>query len=802
MSLIDEVKAICARLGPHGWKDLLLLHGLDITAVDLKAELLRELTTIRRDMDGFQDYAYEGKRGIEPGNPARSLLFHVLASPNVIKGSVGKELDDFPTLSEIETLENYVYGIQPPSMLELRNRANQVLSWTDGHRSDSTSQEVQIAIVVFASEYRPAPETVHQKHADLCFSRTGVSRVGTYEPLYDNRRRGFLPFISDEDRAFRVLPARYSPYIAVEMTGNKEIFGPMRFELPDGLNGNRKFWVPIHKLFSGVECIRDLDLSVNLNAFHVNEKIKRIHLALQRIPNYPKVGQDALDKAPYTFTEGIAELSTNPYLGNGVLIPLPHNPLVQAAIHEGKRVTLFVPPEDMRLGEDSTAVFGYFDSSISLLTGDAPEYVHVRHKIEGEAIKNLNDTDDADGVIGKIKKGNYQAQHYVDFTGDGWVVASCPQLESTPNSLPIKSAYSLVTAPDFFVNTDQGELLVWYSQELEEGLRNPRWYIVNPNNPDLGRNLLETLADGRWPPNLELNSAKAGTFSYDDSTATAIVALPLKDSRKQTQLSVPRTMRHAHLPDGASGVFAPGWDIGRDKSRNPNHLASYTLGSSFPEDSKLCAALSSFWPAVAPDAGRTFWWKEIPGMDGLKGVYPSVSPLTDEEVGSTESLGWDGFRGPRLISESAQNETWEYYLSEYVDYVESALYSKFSLQHTSKVDIEEYKNRIKAMARAYQACKIAGRKQYENPVLSFTKVESTDAEFLQASAETMSGSRLNGQIFRIVIANGREKRSIDNSNDNQKIHFEVLNKYTCFVGQENIVLVKHNNDEWILEQTL
>ena len=30
----------------------------------------------------------------------------------------------------------------------------------------------------------------------------------------------------------------------------------------------------------------------------------------------------------------------------------------------------------------------------------------------------------------------------------------------------------------------------------------------------------------------------------------------------------------------------------------PDHLAAYGLGSPFPEDSKLCAALSSFWPAV------------------------------------------------------------------------------------------------------------------------------------------------------------------------------------------------------------
>ena len=54
-------------------------------------------------------------------------------------------------------------------------------------------------------------------------------------------------------------------------------------------------------------------------------------------------------------------------------------------------------------------------------------------------------------------------------------------------------------------------------------------------------------------------------------------------------------------------MFAPGWDISVDgRAGGPEHLAAYGLGSPFPEDSKLCAALSAFWPAVAPDAARTF----------------------------------------------------------------------------------------------------------------------------------------------------------------------------------------------------
>ena len=51
----------------------------------------------------------------------------------------------------------------------------------------------------------------------MCLSRTGVARVGTSEPPYDAARRGFLPFDERDDHAFRVLPARYDAYIAVQL---------------------------------------------------------------------------------------------------------------------------------------------------------------------------------------------------------------------------------------------------------------------------------------------------------------------------------------------------------------------------------------------------------------------------------------------------------------------------------------------------------------------------------------------------------------------------------------------------------
>ena len=82
MAQIDDVKAACARLAPLGWQALLKQHGLDIAASDLAAELSRDLA-IDLGIRGFEDFTLAGKRGIEPGRPAASLLYHAFASPNV-----------------------------------------------------------------------------------------------------------------------------------------------------------------------------------------------------------------------------------------------------------------------------------------------------------------------------------------------------------------------------------------------------------------------------------------------------------------------------------------------------------------------------------------------------------------------------------------------------------------------------------------------------------------------------------------------------------------------------------------------
>jgi len=768
MDLIEQVRQICNRLAVHGWRDLFLQHGIDITAADLKQELLKDIhTKINRKLKGFEDFSLEGTRGIEPGHPARSLFYHSLASPNVVTGVDGLELTSFPTLGELEIVENYVYGITPLSLSEIRSRV--------GRNED-------LAIVVFVSEYRPAPETVHRKHADLCFSRTGIARVGTTEPLYSPKNRGFLPNVKGDDFAFRVLPARYSVYIAVQRKGNEDEFGPISRSEEERKNDmERLFWIPLHKLFSGTECISGLNINVSIEAHHVNEKLRRIHLELGKDASW---SEPHISQPPFHFKEGIAKLSDNPEFGTNVLVPVPH-PLVEEAQYEGKTLTFKVPknPNHLSSSLEINAVKG---------ARRAPEYVHIRHKMENGEIIDLNKKS---SLMEEIKDGGYDAVHYIDHTADGWIEAICPELAfAFQGNHP---AYSLVTAPDFFPHCDQREVMDWWQQSVPKALREEIWQQGGP----------DALSDTRRAANLELKTkALIGSdkiektvFNSQDDTMTAIVSLPYKVLPQDTKHGkVPETTRHSYLPDAAAGVFAPGWDVSFDRTQEDTEgksvafLAAYGLGSPFPEDTKLCAALSTFWPAVAPDAARTFG----PEVNQTE-FFPTVSPLTDEEIGQVGNLPWDGVSGP--LHKEGQKVI-EYTSFNYVDYVNNALHKNFSLSLTSRIDIREYQARLSTMAHVYAALGIAHEEEKNWGVLSFREVALSDEELQGAKESThllnFAAATPRDTVYRFeMYLRGKTSPA---GNDFRKVHVEINEKVTLFVNGVKI-LIKREDSDWIVQ---
>src|SRR5262249_11821956 len=82
----------------------------------LKTELPKPLNRVDTSFPGFEDFAIWGAHGIAAGMPARSLLYHALASPAVVRDAAGQILRGFPTIPDIETVENLVFAIEPRTL--------------------------------------------------------------------------------------------------------------------------------------------------------------------------------------------------------------------------------------------------------------------------------------------------------------------------------------------------------------------------------------------------------------------------------------------------------------------------------------------------------------------------------------------------------------------------------------------------------------------------------------------------------------------------------------------------------------
>jgi len=783
VSLINDVLVLCQQLSDE-WADLLKAHGLNIrhsSASDLADELLQKDLHVDRTIAGFADFASDVARGIVPRRPAYSLLYHALASPNVVTGAKGVPLHSFPTLDDIELLENYVFGVAPPSLEELCE--------ANGKRP--------LAVVVFAYEYRPASQTCHRKHADLVFSRTGIARVGTQQGRYVPALRGYVPDSDVDPFAIHVSPARYAAFLSVRRPGSRLAFLPMRFRAkrykdedqsprewkPDN---ERKFWVPVHKLFCGKECLKAKGLSLSLacTASHVNEKLFRLHATLGKAPR---------NEPPYRiWDDDIAKVVVST-LGSVTVLPTPHDRLVEEAmLSKDKRLTFTVP--------NNTRMFDTLSTSLEFAGTSAPAYVHVRTEIRNEEAINLNEDDTTlhtdKALLQKVINGGYEAQNYVDFTGEGWVKIVCPELKSMAAVEPeCHAAYSLVTAPDFYPGCDQRELTEWTgSLSILKALRDKIWSVPP-----------RTLCDTRISPNLQLPrnpfTKEKNPFTREE-TITALVSL-LGPVPGGTDISSPASVRHSHLPDDAAGEFAPGWDVSHDKLNRTWHLAAYALGSPFPEDAKLCAALSTFWPAVAPDATREmepYKWTNPAGAVDQSGT---VSPMTDQEIAQVGDLPWDGVKGPRVVTEHGQRFV-EYASFHRVDYVRNALAGLFTLRLTARIDAPEYQQRVLAMALAYATLHFERKKEplkgTELPkwrtswkVLSFQAVPHGTPELVQAQQD--AGIVLLGDVYRIHIF---QQAKVQDSPDFRRKRVPLTNLFFFFVdpGSQLVLIREETERKW------
>lgn len=618
--LLDSVRTLLVRLAPHGWGELLKQHGLDITA-NLATELSKPLRPDRA-APGFEDFSPEGVRAIEPGIPARSLLYHALASPLVHPPGSGGSLNQeaYPTLEELDTLENYIFATARRRVTDFPNAV----------------------VAVFAYQYRVGSRSPHGLFADLAYSRTGVARVGTAPDNYDRARRSFWPQPPAGGDAISVMPARYAAFLAVRRVPAP---GDVILRSQNVDDHNRFFLFPVHKIFAGQECL-DISVQVSFAERHVNDKLQRLHAEgdLQVVAGFD-VNRPPFIRDSQTSNDLVSLRSTG---ASVLVVPKGTAPLVRVARQDQKVARFKVPAEtsDNRFWSSfQTPSSGHVDP-FHRVGRTAPGYVNIRHRVNTAAngtqtIEDLNATVADDNQFNQLlHNGNFEACHFD--TCDGCVVAT---VQGFRTAIPFLPAYSLVTAPDFFPLVDQITIGDWVRRTL--GSKQDQFAQGEP----------WPLSDGRHPANLETRLPNNTNLAFDpkDETMVAVVGNVSSAAPRSTLPPTFEDNSVSFLPEAASNEFEPGWDISlAQNTQGMKFYAAFGLGSPFPEDSKLCAALNSFWPAAAPDATRTF---------GPKNFSRTAIPLLDSELGlhpnhpkfrRPAQPGWDGEFGPFLVTRAGK----------------------------------------------------------------------------------------------------------------------------------------------------
>ena len=393
-----------------------------------------------------------------------------------------------------------------------------------------------------------------------------------------------------------------------------------------------------------------------------------------------------------------------------------------------------------------------------------------------------------------LDAGGFWVRHYIDYSADGWVAVRCTALDAEiPTRVP---AYSIIAPPTFYPYTNQRELTEWTETRVPEELRTGIWAI--PPRP---------LSDRRLAANIDLPAG----FSIADDTVTAIVSHPIAPSTAQSGSPATFVRRHLLLPDGAAGLFDPGWDVSQARTEdNFFYLESYGLGTPFVEDVKICAALSTFWPGAAPDSSREFQPDKMAARPDIQ-AWPTIAPMTDEEMGSVERasggfLPWDGIRGP-IVTTIDDTAFVDYPDITHTDYLES--FDTFSATLTGAVEHEAYVSRVFAMAQVYWALDIRfatfgdqyeigeALDRFQNAkaewaLLSFRSVTDDDEEL--GRAEEATSVQLTGErIYRFQLFQWGEMEP--HPTDLRRILVPIKDQVTIYSDLTDL-LVGRDLDSW------
>jgi hypothetical protein len=385
----------------------------------------------------------------------------------------------------------------------------------------------------------------------------------------------------------------------------------------------------------------------------------------------------------------------------------------------------------------------------------SPEYVNIRHQIDPNGPVNQIPTDlnavEATKFASAMANGDYAAAHFTDDAADGCVEAIVTGLASAAKNLP---AFSLITAPDFFPLADQFEV---------------------ETDRTIGR--VEPLSKGRLPVNPSLpRPSNPSSFAFDRAYKTVTAIVGANAIGPEAKVTGHPNRMVSFLPDASSNVFAPGWDTSRSRDAQGVFLTTYGLGSPFPEDAKLCAALASFWPAVAPDNGRTFgnqgFDNQLPMLDDELGFHPNHERVKSGEVVSYR--GWDGEFGPFYERVGTKLHV-NYAAIARVDYVSNAMENRIRVSLTIEVQSEDLIARHQTLNACKQVLKLPA-----NPNLCLVVVRKIDDwSTFGPAVPALSGA---GFLFGFAELTGNPKPT----KEIPRVRHEVKKTHICQIGMNGI----------------
>ena len=770
MALIDDMRTVIHRLAPRGWMALMARHGLDLGAADLAAELNRPLldttgmSTINRSISGFEDFSTAGNKAIEPGEPARSLLYHALASSDVYPAPIGARTDaDFPTLVEMDTVENYLYSLVRKSLADFGN----------------------VVIAVFAVQYRPGSSSVHNSHADMVYSRTGIARVGTKPMHYDPLRRSFWVEPQGGASGVAVMPARYAAFLAErrKLKNKDSVAHPVGGHIPG--DNTRTFLFPVHKLFPGNECLKGQNLQVSFHEHHRSEKLRKIHQLPEAKGGVPALPGFNINQPPFV-RESQDLVTLQPSGASVLLVSNPREalaePQMQLNSNSGKREFVRFRVPAAKPGNRFPA-FSSFNIQATKAGRAAPEYAHIRlhvrqngelfdvNSLDSTSYKKVLTTGQFEGVAG-VADGPLEAAHLIDNSCDGAIT-----VQVSPRQ-PVKSfaAVSLVAAPDFLPLVGQIDVDRWAERRNLTG--DVYFSQGGPAPLCYGRDVAPN------PATLDPLSGMKPAFDRSDQANLTTAALVSR--APQGSAGTPRVKSNVAttwLSDAAADVFEPGWDTSTFTDANGEFYANYGLGSPFPEDAKLCAALNSFWPAAAPDTGRTFgMMTALPLLDEELGFHPNHPKVLAGAVAN--GSGWDGEFGPFL---SAGGTKVNFVNIERSDYTLNALHGNIGLGLLGRIDVTEQLARMDAFREC--ADRIRGNKpmkKFTTLLVSAEKIPDW-AQRADRFSTLLTGS---GYLYVFVdFKNGQEDPA-----DRRRLIADVTSTFICQVSRSMVGLSKNGGN--------